>query len=986
MVETLIANQAAQAAQLQTAQAQVAEAQDAQIQAQAQAAEMRNQMLTARLQAEEAQARAQVHNSGQTSTHNQPQIQNQTTAAPVTTVIASEINVVPVTSVTITTSRPWEIPRYLNQDRYQQEFVPPNAPVFTNVPPVVHYTPHLGEPVYHGPTPSEDPGLNDRMDEFQDQFAELQKEIKALRGKELFGRDVNDMCLVPDVRMPAKFKLPEFEKYKGNRDQLRSMQQREKETFREYAQRWREIAAQVVPPMEEKEMTKVFLKTLDTFYYERMIASAPTDFTDMVNMGVRLEEAVREGRLVREGSSSSSGAKRYGGFMKKKEQETNVVSYNHPRRINYPYHSQHQHIAAVTPVITSAPVQVQYPQQRTNRFQQNTQYQQQHQPQQHQHQLQQRPPQQQRRTNFDPIPMSYAELYPALITKNLVQPRPRPLVPEVLPWWYKPEVSCPFHQNAPGHDLDNCFALKLEVQKLTRAGILTFKNMGPNVKDNPMPSHGPSSVNNIEVCLNEQRVTKIEEIRRSLVEIHSVLCAHGLFQHDHQICGTCSVNSRGCRKIQDDLQGVLDQGLIQTSRQVSSPESQEQEVNVIIPCFNIPEKVEIAYHPREPVVICPPGPMPYTSDKAVPYRYATTIIENGKEVEIKTLASVTNIAANSRMTRSGRVFAPPVIPSRNVEKDPVVVVPVTREVEGQTSNSTLDKETDELLRIIKLSDYKVVDQLLQTPSKILILSLLLNSAVHREALLKVLDQAFVEQDITAEQFNNVVGSITSCNGLGFFDEELPEEGKNHNFALHISANCQGDSLSNILIDTGSSLNVIPKATLLKLKYKGGQMRHSGIIVKAFDGSRKTVIGEVDLPIGIGPHVFQITFQVMDIVPAYSCLLGRPWIHEAGAITSTLHQKLKFVKNGQIVTVNGEQAMLISHLSSFSVIEVDETAVQTPFQDLTIDDYKKSEGSIASFKDAQQIVKTGPTEMWGKVIELPENVNHARLGFVDGKQV
>jgi hypothetical protein len=41
------------------------------------------------------------------------------------------------------------------------------------VPPVVHYTPHLGEPVYHGPTPSKDPGLNDRMDEFQDQFAEL---------------------------------------------------------------------------------------------------------------------------------------------------------------------------------------------------------------------------------------------------------------------------------------------------------------------------------------------------------------------------------------------------------------------------------------------------------------------------------------------------------------------------------------------------------------------------------------------------------------------------------------------------------------------------------------------------------------------------------------------------------------------------------------------------------------------------------------------
>ena len=65
---------------------------------------------------------------------------------------------------------------------------------------------------------------------------------------------------------------------------------------------------------------------------------------------------------------------------------------------------------------------------------------------------------------------------------------------------------------------------------------------------------------------------------------------------------------------------------------------------------------------------------------------------------------------------------------------------------------------------------------------------------------------------------------------------------------------------------------------------------------------------------------------MDIVPAYSCLLGRPWIHEAGAVTSTLHQKLKFVHEGKVVIINGEHALLISHLSSFSVVEADEDVV------------------------------------------------------------
>ena len=110
-----------------------------------------------------------------------------------------------------------------------------------------------------------------------------------------------------------------------------------------------------------------------------------------------------------------------------------------------------------------------------------------------------------------------------------------------------------------------------------------------------------------------------------------------------------------------------------------------------------------------------------------------------------------------------------------------------------------------------------------------------------------------------DQFDHIVANITSCNNISFCDEELPEEGRNHNLALHISMNCKDDALSNVLVDTGSSLNVLPKSTLSRLSYQGAPMRYSGIIVKAFDGSRKTVIGEVDLPVKIGPSDFQIIF-------------------------------------------------------------------------------------------------------------------------------
>ena len=125
--------------------------------------------------------------------------------------------------------------------------------------------------------------------------------------------------------------------------------------------------------------------------------------------------------------------------------------------------------------------------------------------------------------------------------------------------------------------------------------------------------------------------------------------------------------------------------------------------------------------------------------------------------------------------------------------------------------------------------------------------------------MRVLDQAFMENDMPLEQFSSVVWNITSCKNLTFSDDELPNEGRNNNLALHISMSCKNDSLSNVLIDNGSALNVIPRSTLMKLKYQGTPMCPSGIIVKSFDGSRKLIIGEVDFPIHIGPHLFQITF-------------------------------------------------------------------------------------------------------------------------------
>ena len=105
------------------------------------------------------------------------------------------------------------------------------------------------------------------------------------------------------------------------------------------------------------------------------------------------------------------------------------------------------------------------------------------------------------------------------------------------------------------------------------------------------------------------------------------------------------------------------------------------------------------------------------------------------------------------------------------------------------------------------------------------------------------------------------------------------------------------------------------------------MRHTRTVVRAFDGTRLEVIGEIEIEMQIGPCTFTVEFQVMDISPSYNCLLGRPWIHIAGAVPSTLHQKIKFVAEGQLVCVSAEEDMIAATSSGTPYVEIDEKAME-----------------------------------------------------------
>ena len=97
------------------------------------------------------------------------------------------------------------------------------------------------------------------------------------------------------------------------------MEMKANESFREYAHKWRDLVAQVQPPMTDKEVNKMFLNTLKALYYDRMIGNSNKDFSDVVSVGEMIETGVKQGKIeVVEATKQ---------FSKKKEGKTHVITY-----------------------------------------------------------------------------------------------------------------------------------------------------------------------------------------------------------------------------------------------------------------------------------------------------------------------------------------------------------------------------------------------------------------------------------------------------------------------------------------------------------------------------------------------------------------------------------------------------------------------------------------------------------------------------------
>ena len=91
----------------------------------------------------------------------------------------------------------------------------------------------------------------------------------------------------------------------STRTQLQSMYMGSGEAFKDYTQKWRDLAGRVQPPLSDRELVDMFLGTLSDPFFNHLIGSSSAGFTKLILIGERVEVGIKSGKIQRDASLST---------------------------------------------------------------------------------------------------------------------------------------------------------------------------------------------------------------------------------------------------------------------------------------------------------------------------------------------------------------------------------------------------------------------------------------------------------------------------------------------------------------------------------------------------------------------------------------------------------------------------------------------------------------------------------------------------------
>ena len=100
-------------------------------------------------------------------------------------------------------------------------------------------------------------------------------------------------------------------------------------------------------------------------------------------------------------------------------------------------------------------------------------------------------------------------------------------------------------------------------------------------------------------------------------------------------------------------------------------------------------------------------------------------------------------------------------------------------------------------------------------------------------------------------------------------------------------------MKRVMIDQGSTVEVMYPDLFKGLNLKPKNLTAYNSPLVSFEGKLVIRKGQIRLLVQIDSDVVEVDFIVVDAFSPFTAIMGRPWLHTLGVISSILHQKVNY---------------------------------------------------------------------------------------------
>ena len=144
--------------------------------------------------------------------------------------------------------------------------------------------------------------------------------------------------------------------------------------------------------------------------------------------------------------------------------------------------------------------------------------------------------------------------------------------------------------------------------------------------------------------------------------------------------------------------------------------------------------------------------------------------------------------------------------------------------------------------------------------------------------------------------------------MGFSDKDKIGTIQPHDDALVITLRIGGYDVKRVMVDQGSPAEIMYPDLYKGLNLSAEDLTPYSSPLVSFEGKIIIPKGQIRLPVQTGSEVVKVDFIVVDAYSPYTAIVARLWLHTLGAVSSTLHKKVKYPSKGQIKEILGDQSM------------------------------------------------------------------------------